>query len=435
MPALGMAQETGTLVAWLKHEGELVTKGEPVMEVETDKATVEVEAPASGRLTRVTAKEGDIVPVGQAIAWIDSQDAFQETAQNTSPSASQNTPQNAGPQNEPAIQVPPLPARPLTATPVARKIAEEANLDLAQVKPNGGRVTKEDVQRFLASPKARRMAKEADLDITHITGSGPEGAVLAADVAAFQNQALFQELDQQSDIHPAAAETTPSGQLSATWRTMAERMAQSWTTAPHFYLVREVIASGLAEMRARLGEAVLKRTGIKLTYTDLLIKLCADSLARHPHLNASWTGSEIKFNPEANIGMAVGIEDGLVVPVIHQAGALSLGEIARQRQDLITRANEHHLRPADLAGGTFTLTNLGMYSVDAFMAVLNPPQAAVLAVGKIADRVVAENGQPVVRPTLILTLSCDHRVADGMRAAKFLDDLANLIAEPWGVLT
>ncbi len=215
---------------------------------------------------------------------------------------------------------------------------------------------------------------------------------------------------------------------------MAERMAQSWTSAPHFFLVREVNASGIIEMRSRVAEKVQKRTGIKLTYTDLLIKLCAASLVGHPHLNAGWSGSEIKFNPEINLGMAVGIEDGLVVPVIRQAGSLSLGEIARQRQDLITRANEHHLRPADLAGGTFTLTNLGMYSVDAFMAVLNPPQAAVLAVGRIADRVVAENGQPVVRPTIILTLSCDHRVVDGMRAAKFLDDLANLLAEPWELL-
>lgn len=415
MPALGMAQETGTLVAWLKNEGELVTKGEPLMEVETDKATVEVEAPASGRLTRVSAKAGDVVPVGQTIALISSAD------------------------EEPA-RIPAAPAQPaaasaeVVATPLARKIAQENNLDLAQVKPGGGRVTKEDVLGFLASPKARRMAKEANLDITRISGSGPEGAVLAADVASFQNQAVFQDLDQQSGKAPAAAEATSSGQLSATWRTMAERMAQSWTSAPHFYLVREVNASGIIEMRSRVADAVLKRTGIRLTYTDLLIKLCAASLSGHPHLNASWSGSEIKFNPEINIGMAVGIEDGLVVPVIRQAGSLNLGEIARQRQDLITRANAHHLRPADLAGGTFTLTNLGMYSVDAFMAVLNPPQAAVLAVGRIADRVVAENGQPVVRPTIILTLTCDHRVVDGMRAAKFLDDLANLIAGPWGIL-
>ncbi len=415
MPALGMAQETGTLVAWLKQEGELVTKGEPVMEVETDKATVEVEAPASGRLTRVSAKAGDVVPVGQAIAWIAAPDEEAE--------------------KPPVIPVP-LAAHNshVVATPVARKIAQENNLDLAQVKPGGGRVTKDDVLGFLASPKARRLAKEASLDLTRIPGSGPEGAVLAADVAAFQNQALFQELDQKSGNHPAAAEAAPTGQLSATWRTMAERMAQSWTTAPHFYLVREVNASGIIEMRARVAEAVMKRTGIKLTYTDLLVRLCAESLAGHRQLNASWAEGEIRFNPEVNIGMAVGIEDGLVVPVIHRADSLSLGEIARQRQDLISRANEHHLRPADLAGGTFTLTNLGMYSVDAFMAVLNPPQAAVLAVGRIAERVVAENGQPVVRPTLILTLSCDHRVVDGVRAAKFLDDLSSLIQEPWGIL-
>ncbi len=415
MPALGMAQETGTLVAWLKQEGELVTKGEPVMEVETDKATLEVEAPASGRLTRVSARAGDVVPVGQTIAYI--------------------SPADEAPTGEPAAPARPEPqSAQVAATPLARRIAQENNLDLAQVKPGGGRVTKEDVLGFLASPKARRLAKEAALDITRIQGSGPQGAVLAADVAAFQDQASFQELDQQSGNHPAAAEAAPAGQLSATWRTMAERMAQSWTSAPHFYLVREVNASGMVEMRSRVAEAVLQRAGTRLTYTDLLIKLCAASLEGHPHLTASWSEGKIKFDPEVNIGIAIGIEDGLVVPVIHQAASLSLGEIARQRQDLVARANAHHLRPADLAGGTFTLTNLGMYSVDAFLAVLNPPQAAVLAVGKIADRVVAENGQPVVRPTIILTLSCDHRVVDGMRAAKFLDELANLITEPWRLL-
>ncbi len=422
MPALGMAQETGTLLAWLKREGELVTKGEPVMEVETDKATVEVEAPASGRLTRVTARPGDIVPVGQAIAWIASPD------EEPAPPAAALAQPGAAPA-QPAAQ-----PGPVAATPLARKIAQENNLDLAQVKPGGGKVTKEDVLSFLASPKARRMAKEGAVDITRLTGSGPEGAVLAADVAAFQNQALFQELDQQSGNHPAAAETASPGQLSATWRTMAERMAQSWTSAPHFYLVREVDASAVVELRKRMADAILKRSGTRLTYTDILIKLCAESLAGHPNVNASWSGGEVKFHSEIHIGMAVGIEEGLVVPVIHQAGTLSLGEIARQRQDLITRANEHHLRPADLTGGTFTLTNLGMFAVDAFMAVLNPPQAAVLAVGRIADRVVAENGQPVVRPTIILTLSCDHRAVDGMRAAKFLDELANLILEPWGIL-
>ncbi len=415
MPALGMAQETGTLVAWLKHEGELVAKGDPVMEVETDKATVEVEAPASGRLTQVSAKAGDVVPVGQTIAWIASPDAEPHAA--------------------PAVPAPQAAVtNPVVATPVAKKIAEENNLDITLVKPGGGRVTKEDVLGFLASPKARRIAKEANLDITRITGTGPDGAVLAADVTAFKNLVRPQEQIQGAGDHPPAPEAGASGQLSATWRTMAERMSQSWGTAPHFYLVREVNASGIIELRSRVSDAVLKRTGIRLTYTDILIKLCAESISNHRHLNASWSGGEIKFNPEINIGMAVGIEDGLVVPVIHRASSLSLGEIARQRQDLTTRASEHHLRPADLAGGTFTLTNLGMYSVDAFMAVLNPPQAAVLAVGRITDRVVAENGQPVVRPTLILTLSCDHRAVDGMRAAKFLDDLANLIAEPWGIL-
>jgi pyruvate dehydrogenase E2 component (dihydrolipoamide acetyltransferase) len=198
--------------------------------------------------------------------------------------------------------------------------------------------------------------------------------------------------------------------------------------------MREVAAGGLAEMRARITPAVEKRGGVKPTYTDLLVKLTAAALRAHPGLNASWANGSLRMNRDINVGMATAIEAGLVVPVIHSADTLSLGEIAARRKDLVERATAGKLRPPDIADCTFTVTNLGMYNVDAFNAVINPPQAAILAVGRIADRVVALNGQPAVRPTMIVTLSCDHRVVDGARAAKFLDDLANLMEEPWGLL-
>jgi pyruvate dehydrogenase E2 component (dihydrolipoamide acetyltransferase) len=223
-------------------------------------------------------------------------------------------------------------------------------------------------------------------------------------------------------------------ELTTVWRVMAERMTASWTTVPHFYLLRQVAADALVEMRTRITPAVEKRSGTKPTYTDLLVKLIAAVLPKHPRVNASWVEKGIRLNPEVHIGLATAIEDGLIVPVIHHANTLTVGEIAAQRQDLVARANAGKLKPADIAGGTFTLTNLGMYNVDAFNAIVNSPQAAILAVGRIADQVVAVNGQPVVRPMMTLSLSCDHRVVDGARAAQFLDDLAQLIQEPWGLM-
>jgi pyruvate dehydrogenase E2 component (dihydrolipoamide acetyltransferase) len=269
-----------------------------------------------------------------------------------------------------------------------------------------------------ASPKARRLAQERGVDIATLRGSGPGGAVVAADIPT----------------HTPALPRSAGEGVSTVWRVMAERMTQSWTTVPHFYLVREVAASGLVELRGRIASIVQRRNGIRPTYTDLLVKIVAMALRDHPRVNASWTDGTIHCNDGINVGLASAIEEGLIVPVIHGADALSIGEIAARRKDIVERAGAGKLRPADISGGTFTLTNLGMYNVDAFNAIINTPQAAILAVGRIAERVVPVDGQPAVRPMLTLTLACDHRVVDGARSAQFLDDLANLIEEPWGIL-
>jgi len=236
---------------------------------------------------------------------------------------------------------------------------------------------------------------------------------------------------------PAAARATVPGAASpaapsvgTVWRIMVERMTASWTTAPHFYLVREVNVSRLVSWLERART----QTGARITYTDLLVKLVAATLAQHPGANASWKDGAIVGNAEVSIGLAVAIDDGLVVPVLHRADTLGLAELAARREDLVSRAQAGKLRPADIQGGGFTLSNLGMYGVDAFNAIVNPPQAAILAVGRIADRVVAVNGQPAVRPTMVLTLSCDHRVLDGARGARFLGALAELIEEPLALL-
>ena len=219
--------------------------------------------------------------------------------------------------------------------------------------------------------------------------------------------------------------------VGTVWRIMAERMTASWKSAPHFYLVREV---NVARLQAWLGTA-RKQTGAHVTYSDLLVKLVAATLAQHPRVNVSWKDGTLERHAEINIGLAVALEDGLVVPVIARADTLGLKDIAQRREDLVTRAQAGKLRPADIQGGVFTISNLGMYGVDAFSAIVNPPQAAILAVGRIADRVVPVNGQPAVQPTMTLTLSCDHRALDGARGAQFLGALADLIEEPLALLT
>ncbi len=358
MPALGLAQDTGRVLRWLKAAGESVVQGEPLVEVETDKATVEVEAPATGVLAAVRARPGDVVPVGQPMAVI------------LAPGESPPPDETAA---APTAAAPGAPAHPLSPPP----------------RPSApGRIP--------ASPRARRLAEELGVDLTAVRGSGPAGEITAEDVRA------------------AAA-----GTAGRVWQVMVERLTRSWTTAPHFYLRRDVSAHGLVARRRRLRASLPE-----LTYTDLLVQQAAAALRQHPRLLARWEDGRIVASGRVHIGLAVAVSDGVVVPVLHDADALSLEEIVRRRADLITRAQAGRLRPEDIRDGTFTISNLGMFDVDAFYPIVNPPQAAILGVGRIADRVVAVDGRPVVRPALTLTLSCDHRVADGAAAARFLDTLA-----------
>ena len=431
MPALELAQETGKVIRWLKAPGDAVTKGEPIVEIETDKVTTEIEAAASGILRDVTAREGDVVPVGQTIALI------------VAPGEAGAAAPGPG-----AVAVP-SPAALAKASPLARKIAEQHGVDLARVKAAGGTIQKADVLAYVesrktpsavaaaaarltaASPKARRLAAERGVDILALRGSGPAGAVLAADVPSAPSARLTERVPSPPEGERARVRGTADDLgVGTVWRIMAERMTASWTTAPHFYLVREVNVNRLISWR----EQANKQTGARITYTDLLVKLVAAALSRHPGVNASWKDGAIARSAEINIGLAVAIEAGLVVPVIHRADTLTLTEIAARREDVVSRGQAGKLRPADIQGGGFTISNLGMYGVDAFSAIVNPPQAAILAVGRIADRVVAVNGQPAVRPTMVLTLSCDHRALDGARGAQFLGALAELIEEPLALL-
>ena len=278
------------------------------------------------------------------------------------------------------------------------------------------------------SPKARRLAKELGVDIATVRGSGSDGEILALDVQA------------------AAATPSAAEKKSATievptslGRIMAERTTQSWTTVPHFFVTREIEATALNDYRSKVvAEFESSRTGAaldaaknaRITHTDLLVALTARVLLKHPRLNASWSVEGIRLHDHVNMGIAIAVNDGVVAAVIHDAHSASLSEISTQRREVAERARAGKLRPADIADATFTISNLGMYQVDQFSAIITPPQAAILAVGSIVDRVVAVQGQIEVRPTMTLTVSCDHRVADGARAAMFLSGLAEAIREP-----
>ena len=442
MPALGMNQETGTLLRWLKAEGDAVTKGEPLMEVATDKTDVEIEAAASGILRNVTAQEGDEIPVGQVIAVI-ARPGEVIGAPVATPDAAPATPTQS-----------PLPSPPTTAhapaqsvtpsgnapiTPVAARMAADHGIDISRIQPTGSRIQKEDVLaylatqesaagRVLASPKARRLAAEAGLDLATLQGSGPEGAVITADVVAAQ--ATLPVQDSAPVKVPASRDVSTTIPMSRMWKVMAERLTQSWTTVPHFFLARDVDAKRFIKWHRSAQE----RSPSKLTYTDLLVKAVALSLRAHERVNASWIDGRIVANDGVHIGLAVAVEDGLLVPVIRHADQLNLAEIAQARADLVARALAGKLGVDELQGGTFTISNLGMFGIDQFSAIVNPPQAAILAVGRIAERVVAVDGKPKVRPMMTLNLSSDHRVVDGARSARFLDHLAKMIEDPLRLL-
>jgi pyruvate dehydrogenase E2 component (dihydrolipoamide acetyltransferase) len=446
MPALGMAQETGTLLTWHKRAGETVSKGELLMTVATDKTDVDIEANASGVLAQVTANEGDEVPVGQVIALILVPGEAGSAGETPAPTATGNPlPQTASAPAPIASAVP-------IATPVAARLAAEKGVDLTKVQAsNGGKIQKEDVLaylaqqeqptskstggRILASPKARRLAQENGLDLAQLHGSGPDGAVLAADVLTAQHRVsqitptLPSTAPEAPVIQSSSHQVTPSPNIlpmSRPWRIMAQRLQQSWQTVPHFYLEREANAAAFVSWRER----VAARSKVKITVTDLLVKVVAMALRHHERVNAAWIKDEIVLNPEINIGLAVAVEEGLLVPVIHGADRLGLGEIATRRAEVVERAQSSKLTPDDLGGGTFTISNLGMFGIDKFNAIVNPPQAAILAVGRIADRVVPVAGQPTVQPMTTLTLSCDHRIVDGARAAQFLQTLVGYMEEP-----
>jgi pyruvate dehydrogenase E2 component (dihydrolipoamide acetyltransferase) len=391
MPALEMAQETGKLIAWRKKEGDRVTKGEPLLEIETDKAVMEVEATADGILAGITGQVGADIPVGQTIAWIVA----------------------------PGEKAPTEKESP-TAAPTARAGSQSVS-EVPSVPSAAGVNGPPSSQTAKISPKARRLAKELGVDIGTVRGSGAGGEILASDVQAASGASSSVAVPAK----PAGLEGP-----STLGRLMAERTTQSWTSVPHFFVTREVNAVALNEYRERMLAETQGAQGIRVTHTDVLVAVAARVLLKHPRLNASWTAEGIRLHDHVNMGVAIAVNDGVVAAVIPSAHTASLHEIATCRHDVAERARAGRLRPADISDATFTISNLGMFQVDQFTAIITPPQAAILAVGAITDRVIAVEGKPAIRPMMNLTLSSDHRVADGARAAMFLKDLTDALGDP-----
>jgi pyruvate dehydrogenase E2 component (dihydrolipoamide acetyltransferase) len=418
LPRLGQGMESGTIVKWLKGEGEAVKKREPLYELDTDKVTQEVEAEADGVLLKILVDSGE-VDVGTTIGVIGKEGEEVTSGNGAQPTEARTA---SGDEPEPAVEEEDEAQTEGSSAPQMddqRRIGQEAAAATAAAEPVAAAV---DGGRVKASPLARRLAREKGIELGQVTGSGPEGRIVAEDVERFQVAA------------PAAAPLAATAgeveeiQLTSTRKTIARRLTEAWQ-APVFQLTVSADMTRANELRERLV-ARLAEGETKPTVSDLLTKVAAAALVRHPAVNAHFTGESIRRFPAAHVGIAVAAPNGLVVPVLRDADRRTIQELATARADVVTRARDGKLQRADLEDGTFTISNLGMFGIEQFVAVLNPPQAAILAVGATVETPVVRAGEVVVRPLLTLTLTCDHRAIDGADGAEFLRTVKELLEEP-----
>jgi pyruvate dehydrogenase E2 component (dihydrolipoamide acetyltransferase) len=400
LPRLGQGMESGTIVKWLKSEGEPVEKGEPLYELDTDKVTQEVEAEASGVLLKIAIPEGE-VEVGKTIGFIGEQGeavAAEEAPAKAEKPAAEPTPEEP---EEPKEEDAPAPA---------------AEAQQSNGSTNG---------RTKASPLARRIARERGIDLAQIRGTGPDGRIVAEDVerAQAEPETAASSSLVQAPVPSGEVESRP---LSKIRKTIARRLTEAWTV-PAFQLTVNV------DMR-RANELVTNQRelnpDVRITITDVLTKLSAQALMRHRDMNVQYSDDALLVFPNADVGIAVAAPAGLVVPVVRAAERLTIAQIAQVRGDLVGRARDGKLRAEDLEGGTFTISNLGMYEIDQFIAVLNPPQASILAVGSTRDQVVPRDGDLHILPLMTMTLTCDHRAVDGATGAEFLKTLKAFLEDP-----
>ncbi len=413
MPKVDMVMETGTFIEWLKQEGDQVKKGEPLFVIMTDKAGIEIEALASGFLAGVKAKPEDVIPVTEVIAYI-LEPGEELPAEAAAPPA-------AHPAVEPAVEI-------AEVGPVAEPLLAEA----AAPGPDDGKIR--------ATPVARRLASQLGVDLTQVQGRGPLGRIHKADVLALAEDATKAAAVKPGVLFavPAAVEVPlPSARqkevvpLAGPRKIIAERMAYSAFTAPHITLTLSVDMSEAARLRAHLLASIEQRTGLRLSFTAILARAVASTLPRHPYLNASLKDDKVILWEDIHIGIATSMEDYLIVPVIREAQTKDLEQIVADLGDLVERARAKRLTPSEMTGGTFTISNLGMFGIESFTAIINPPESAILAVGKIVDTPKDVEGQIELRPTMHLTLSADHRIVDGAAGARFLADLKAALENPY----
>ena len=438
----------GKIGKWLVKEGDTVAEGQPLLEIETDKVVHEQESPADGVIAQILPEEGSDVPVNALLAIIAAPGEEVERVEvDTTPEPQepdepeQTTITSTTPTKTQSQQTLPT-AEHIKASPAAKQLAEKLAIDLTQVKASGpgGRILESDIHRYIetrgptptestrlkASPLARRLAKEFGLDITSIAGSGPDGRIVRDDVM----QASTEIPAQVFRAEPAASEVV---ELSGIRKIIAERMTMSVQTNASVTLHTEVDATTLVELRGLFNEELEKRE-MSITYTDLLIKIVAIALREHRLLNATLTDEGIHMLADINIGVAVALEDGLVVPVVRNADQIGLAAISEQVKTLAEKARNNQLTPGELQGGTFTLTNLGNFGVDAFTPIINPPECAILGVGRIVKKPVVHNDEIAIRSMLALSLTFDHRVVDGAPAAQFLQTVSQYIQNPYLML-
>jgi pyruvate dehydrogenase E2 component (dihydrolipoamide acetyltransferase) len=440
MPKLSDTMEEGVLSAWLVEEGEEVSSGDVLAQVETDKATMDLEAFDEGILLKKVIEEGDAVPIGQLIAVIGEEgedisdllgdaggDAAADAAAAEAPEAEEDEPADASAEPTP------------DAEPVEQPAGDGQLRDRTPEPVPAG--TDEEGRRIKASPLARRIAQEHEVDLARIEGSGPEGRIVRRDV-----EARIEEREEAPEPAPAAEAPTyelpdeeapyETEAISQMRKTISRRLAESKYSSPHFYLTVDIDVEKAVALRAELNELAEEQDRAKISFNDLITKASALALRDHPYVNASYLPDEgeIRKYNRIHIGIAVAIDEGLITPVIRDADQKGLTTLARETRELAERARNRDLEPEEFEGATFTTSNLGMFGIEEFTAIINPPNSAILAIGEIRDTPVVEDGEVVPGKRMKVTLSCDHRVVDGAVGARFLDSVRTYLEEPMNLL-
>ncbi|HSK09613.1 MAG TPA: dihydrolipoamide acetyltransferase family protein [Vicinamibacterales bacterium] len=423
MPKLSDTMEEGKILRWLKKEGDKVETGQTLAEVETDKATVEMEAYTNGVIRKLIATEGDTIPIGALIAVIGAPDedisALLESAQAPKPAAAPEPP--AKPQQRPAAAARPAPAQ--ARRPGPTPAPRPAPAEKPQAEPAEGA---EGGRGLRASPLALRMAADAGIDVATLQGTGPQGRIIRRDIEEAVEKAKGGGEAAPAAVPPAhPTEEVREVELSSMRRTIAKRLVQSKAPVPHFYLTVDVRMD-----RAWQAYRALRDENYPVSLNDVVVKATASALRRHPEINAAFAGDRVKQYTRVHIGIAVAIEDGLITPVIRDADSKSLLDIAEEGRELAERARNRRLQPHEYTGGTFSISNLGMMGIEEFSAIINPPEAAILAVGAVREVPVVEDGTVTIGRRMKLTLSVDHRVADGAQGARFLQTLTRMLENP-----